>query len=550
MRLCIALILLSHASLSLAQTPPAIPDDIVHEKDIEYSNVGARVAMDVLRPKAPASEPRPAVVLIHGGGFRRGSRDSYIGMASRLAQRGYVAATISYRLAPRHQFPAAVEDAKAAVRFLRGNASRFGIDPERIGALGGSAGGHLVLMLGLTADVKEFEGTGPNREFSSRVSCVVNYYGPTDFTQSYGKSVDAAEVLPLFLGGDLKNNRLAHQRSSPLNWVTPNAAPVLSLHGTEDTFVAYEHSVWLTERLLAAGVPAELETLSGAGHGFKGADAERAEQRAFVYLDKQLKKAPAQRRILVSDHGPKGEILAMEWPSGKVLWTKPNDRGHDVQPLPEDHVLFTIGSRKQVVELDAGHNPVWTYSEGLEHPLAAQRLPNGNTLIGDAKLGRVIEVTPAKKVVWKYESPDLADMRMRNANRTEAGTTLIAIEAVSKLIEVDQSGKIVWSWQAPEGDKRRLYQGRRMSNGNTVMTLSDPGELIEVDPAGKVVRSIAGSKMDIQFGWASGFCPLPNNGFLISDYTGRRLVEVDGSGKVVNELRTGPRTIASVAVLP
>src|SRR4051812_28996229 len=213
---CLAALFLT--SLAFAQ----MPDSVIHEKDIEYSNVGARVAMDVVRPKSAGTEPLPAIVLVHGGGFRAGSRESYLPVAAKLAQRGYVAATVSYRLAPRHQFPAAVEDVKAAVRFLRANAQRYGIDPERIGAMGGSAGGHLVLMLGLTPG--EFEGTGPNREFSSRVSCVVNYYGPTDFTQSYAKSVDAGEVLPLFLGGDLNRNRRAHQISSPLNWVTPNAA--------------------------------------------------------------------------------------------------------------------------------------------------------------------------------------------------------------------------------------------------------------------------------------------------------------------------------------
>ena len=101
---------------------------------------------------------------------------------------------------------------KAAVRFLRANADKYGIDPDHIGAMGGSAGGHLVLFLGLTPNVAEFEGTGPNREFSSRVQCVVNYYGPSDFTQSYAKSVDAAQVLPLFLGGDLAHNRPEHMR--------------------------------------------------------------------------------------------------------------------------------------------------------------------------------------------------------------------------------------------------------------------------------------------------------------------------------------------------
>ena len=547
MRVPSALLLLAVAAFS---SRAQMPDDVLHEKDIEYSNVGARVQMDVVRPKAPSAQPQPAVVLVHGGGFRRGSRDSYLPMAAKLAQRGYVAATVSYRLAPRHQFPAPVEDVKAAVRFLRANAQRFNLDPDRIGAMGGSAGGHLVLFLGLTADVADFEGTGPNREHSSRVACVVNYYGPTDFTQSYDKSVDAGEVLPLFLGGDLRNNRRTHQLASPLNWVTPRAAPTLSIHGSDDTYVAYEHSVWLTGRLIAAGVPAELESIPGAGHGFRGADAERADQRAFAFLDKHLKKPASTRRILISDHGPKAEIAALEWPSGKVLWSKPNSRGHDVQALPNGHTLFTIGAQKTVVELDARHEPVWQYNEGLSHPIAAQRLPNGNTLISDAAAGRVIEVTPDKKIAWQYESADIGKMRSRNAHRTVSGTTLIAVEADAKLIEVDTAGKIVWTWQASNPTVRKVYQGRRLANGNTLISISDPGELVEVDPAGKIVRSIGGTNMNVQMGWTSGFAPLPDGGILINDYTGRRIIEVDAKGKVVNELRLGPRTVASVDVLP
>ena len=98
---------------------------------------------------------------------------------------------------------------------------------------------------------------------------------------------------------------------------------------------------------------------------------------------------------------------------------------------------LTINPQKKVVEIDADHKEVWTYSDGLEHRIAAQRLANGNTLISDAKLGKVIEVTADKRVVWKYENSDLANMRSRNAHRTDQGTTLIAVEAEGKLIEVD-----------------------------------------------------------------------------------------------------------------
>lgn len=519
---------------------------VIVEKDVDYSNVGARVAMDVVRPVGPG--PFPAVVAIHGGGFRRGSRDSYVPLCNKLAERGYVAATVSYRLAPRDQFPAQVHDVKAAVRFLRANARRFGIDPDRIGAVGGSAGAHLALFLGLTGGVAEFEGSGPNQQQSSRVAAVVSYYGPTDFTKSYGKSVDAAEVLPLFLGGDLEHEPLAHRRASPLHWATPQAAPVLTIHGTVDRYVEHAQSVWLIDRLRAAGVEAELETIEGADHGFKGGDAERAEARMFAFFDKHLKSRPTERMIFISDHGPAGEVVAMMWPSGKELWTVPNQRGHDVQALPGGNVLYTTGSWKQVIEIDAHRKPVWVFADGLEHPISAQRLPNGNTLIGDAQLGKVIEVTREGSVVWKYESPDLAKMRMRNSRRTAAGTTLIAIEAAGKIIEVNTSGEIVWTFEATGGPPRRPYQAHRLASGNTIISMTSPGEVVEVERSGKIVRSIAGEKVDTRLSWASGTQPLANGNIFISDYLGRRLLEVDPSGKVVNQLRIGHRTVASVSV--
>ncbi len=283
---------LSFVSPAPAQKPAArvaVPEGVVFEPDVEYARpAGQPLQLDLARP-AEGAGPFPAVVCIHGGGFRAGSRQGYDGLCLKLAQQGYVAVTVTYRLAPRYPFPAAVHDVKAAVRWLRANAAKYHIDPERIGATGGSAGGHLAQFLGVTADVKQFEGDGGNARQSSRVCCVVNYYGPSDFTKSYGKSVDAAEVLPLFLGGNLEKERRRHIAASPLYWVTPNAAPTLCVHGTEDRYVAHEQAVWLVERLKAADVEADLLTLEGAGHGFKGKDAETAEKAMLAFFARHLK---------------------------------------------------------------------------------------------------------------------------------------------------------------------------------------------------------------------------------------------------------------------
>jgi acetyl esterase/lipase len=263
--------------------------EVAFEQGIEYANPdGQHLALNLARPTGGAG-PRPAVVCIHGGGFRAGDRKGWDERCKKLAERGYVAVTITYRLAPKYQFPAAVEDSKAAVRWLRLNAQKYQIDPNRIGAVGDSAGGHLAQFLGVTGDVHDFDGDqdpGP----SSAVACVVNFYGPSDLTRSYGRSVDAADVLPPFLGGDVQHERKRHILASPLYWVTPRAAPTLLIHGTEDKYVNYEQAQWIHERLKASEIEVKLLTLDGAGHGFKGEDARKADAAMFEWFDGHLKK--------------------------------------------------------------------------------------------------------------------------------------------------------------------------------------------------------------------------------------------------------------------
>ena len=137
---CLLPLLLLASAFTSRAAELAIPDNVTFERDITYAEAGgARMQLNLARPKN-ASGPLPTVLCIHGGGFRAGSREGYNKLCLSLAQRGFVAATISYRLAPMHQFPAAVHDTKAAVRWLRANAAKYGINPDRIGVTGGSAG--------------------------------------------------------------------------------------------------------------------------------------------------------------------------------------------------------------------------------------------------------------------------------------------------------------------------------------------------------------------------------------------------------------------------
>ena len=256
-----------------------IPDNVSFTRDIEFANPdNQHLQVNLAQPKDGAG-PFPAIVCIHGGGFRAGKRESYDKLLLTLAQHGYVAITVTYRLAPAYPFPAAVHDCKAA---------QYHVDPTRIGTLGGSAGGHLAQFLGVTAGVPQFEGEG-NLDQSSAVSCVVNFFGPSDFTKSYDKSVDAKDVLPLFFGGDLSTKRKEHIIGSPLYWVTPNAAPTLCLHGTADEYVAIEQATWLVDKLKAATVEAELIPFEGAGHGLKSVPPEKTEALLLDFFDKHLK---------------------------------------------------------------------------------------------------------------------------------------------------------------------------------------------------------------------------------------------------------------------
>lgn len=266
-------------------------DDVRFQSGVVFAEpAGEPLKLNLARP-ARGTGPFPTIVCIHGGGFSGGRREDYDELCRKFARRGYAAATIDYRLSPKHRWPAHIQDCKAAVRWLRRHAVEYGIDANRIGAMGSSAGGHLAQFLGVTNDVREFDGedAGSPPSVSSKVQCVAAWAQASDFTREYGVWKGAAEAFRRFLGADLSaETRRLHVRASPLFWVTPNATPTLLIHGTADRDVLFLQSVWIYERLRSAEVDATLVPIEGGGHGLTGKHLEQAEQVTFQFFDRQF----------------------------------------------------------------------------------------------------------------------------------------------------------------------------------------------------------------------------------------------------------------------
>jgi acetyl esterase/lipase len=260
------------------------------ELDVVYGTGGGEdLKLDLYAPREIPGLA-PAVAIIHGGGWVGGCKEEYRPLAQAFAQRGYVAVTVSYRLAPQHKFPAPVEDVKCAVRWLRAGAARYRVDPERIGAVGISAGGHLALLLALTGPGDGLEGQGGNAEQSSRVQAVVNCMGPTDLARP-GWSAATDKVIAELMGGNRDTIPAAYRAASPLAYVRRGAPPVLTIHGTTDTVVPYEQARLLHAALVQVGATSRLEPLRGKGHGenWDLEDLKRVVGALIEFTDQHLK---------------------------------------------------------------------------------------------------------------------------------------------------------------------------------------------------------------------------------------------------------------------
>ncbi len=244
------------------------------EKDVTYCAVdGVELKMDVYYPFE--NNGRFAVTMyVHGGGWQKGDKGGGAGETefSELQQAGFLVVSVNYRLAPEYEFPAMIEDVKCAVRSLRAHADLYNLDPNRIGVFGGSAGGHLVSMLGTTDESAGFDA-GEYLEYSSRVQAVVDMFGPADLTVDFEGGGDT--VRRAFGDFDLA-------LASPVTYVTADDPPFLILHGEQDALVPIEQSEALLAALQAVGVSAELVPVANAGHGFKPVGGEISPSRIEI----------------------------------------------------------------------------------------------------------------------------------------------------------------------------------------------------------------------------------------------------------------------------
>lgn len=252
----------------VTRLPTEIPKGVSARPGITYARYGAReMKLDLFRPEG--KEKRPAVIVVHGGAWITGDHRMENPFAAELARRGYVAATVEYRLSNEAKYPAQIHDLKAAVRYLRANAARYGIDPERIAAVGASSGGHLVALLGATNGMKRFEGDGGNAEASSEVRAVVNIDGTATFVDP--GNIEKEKKGPLdtntrLVGATFEERPEVWREASPITHVHRRSAPTLFINSS--SFRPFQQREEMQERLRAAGVRSEMVVIPDTPHPF------------------------------------------------------------------------------------------------------------------------------------------------------------------------------------------------------------------------------------------------------------------------------------------
>jgi acetyl esterase/lipase len=297
--LALTVLLCVHASTTALDGQPAttatsrpspLAAQITLQTAITYAEPGGTsLKLDMAVPKEH-NGPSPAVVALYGGGWISGSRTGMRSLIEHLATQGYVAVAPSYRLAPEHPFPAAVADVRECVRWLRRHANEYHIDPDRIGAVGFSAGGHLACMLGVTSAEDNFGSDDIAKDgVSPRVQAVVNFFGPGDLASDEWSDLAVRKYLIPFLGGTAEERPEAYRKASPVTYISPDDPPILTFQGDQDRTVPLSFAVALHKKLQQAGVQNELVIVEGEGHGWGEPHRSRTLQQSIRFFDKHLK---------------------------------------------------------------------------------------------------------------------------------------------------------------------------------------------------------------------------------------------------------------------
>ena len=318
--ICAAMSMLLSATLSLAwgadrgsrvpaekpsdrwEAMPEAPENVEVVSDVTYGTGSNRDLKLVLFLPKDDKRTHPGVVFLHGGGWTGGSPAQFYRQATYLATKGYVGACVEYRLSGEAKFPAAVEDVKCAVRWMRANAEKYRIDPNRIASVGGSAGAHLASMLGVMDKDDNLEGTGGHAGESSKTNAVVAFNGAFDFTAltDHMKGVSEKTGNPTaperFIGGSIEEVPEKYRQAAPITYVDGKDAPHLFLHGTADALVPIKQSADMMKALQEAGVRAELYEAEGESHGFfnKGPQYDKTLKRMEKFLNEVFEWGPAK----------------------------------------------------------------------------------------------------------------------------------------------------------------------------------------------------------------------------------------------------------------
>ncbi|RRR67483.1 MAG: alpha/beta hydrolase [Candidatus Viridilinea halotolerans] len=272
--------------------------------DVAYAAASETQKLDIYLPAGDG--PFPVVVNYHAGGFKFGDKGMIPGaLGQALLDAGYAVVGVNYRLSGEAPFPAAVLDARAAVRFLRANAATYQLDPERIAAFGQSAGGNIAAMVGTTAESTSFDDASlGNAEVSSAVQAVVNWFGPTDFGQMDAQAAaqgcaasdqthsEATSFESAYLGAPVATAPELVAQANPITYIDGSEPPFLIQKGDQDCTVAVESTAMLADALQAAGLTVEYDLLVGVGHGDTGStpvfEGEQNIQRVLTFLSTHL----------------------------------------------------------------------------------------------------------------------------------------------------------------------------------------------------------------------------------------------------------------------